>query len=158
MHEVKGFWQDDARVKIKVAARSIPFRFKAVNAKREERRRRLGGRGILMTTATAPCAARSASARATYGSARQTIGTSSRNGARCGFSKRKSSMARVYDPAAGRGTIVISALKSGLVGIGSDLVDRGWDSTLTPHDFLESEHRRDNIVTQPAVRDRREIS
>jgi hypothetical protein len=55
----------------------------------------------------------------------------------------------VYDPAAGRGTIVISALKSGLVGIGSDLVDRGWDSTLTPHNFLNSEHRRDNIVCNP---------
>lgn len=29
MHEVKGFWQDDARVKIKVAASLYPFRFKA---------------------------------------------------------------------------------------------------------------------------------
>lgn len=55
----------------------------------------------------------------------------------------------VYDPAAGRGTIVISAVKSGLVAIGSDIVDRGWDSTLTPHNFLESEHRRDNIVSNP---------
>ncbi|TAI99824.1 DUF1064 domain-containing protein [Pectobacterium versatile] len=27
MHEVKGFWQDDARVKIKVAADMYPFRF-----------------------------------------------------------------------------------------------------------------------------------
>lgn len=27
MHEVKGFWQDDARVKIKVAASLFPFRF-----------------------------------------------------------------------------------------------------------------------------------
>lgn len=27
MHEVKGFWQDDARVKIKVAAAQFPFRF-----------------------------------------------------------------------------------------------------------------------------------
>ncbi len=27
MHEVKGFWQDDARVKIKVAASIYPFRF-----------------------------------------------------------------------------------------------------------------------------------
>lgn len=27
MHEVKGFWQDDARVKIKVAAEMYPFRF-----------------------------------------------------------------------------------------------------------------------------------
>lgn len=30
MHEVKGFWQDDARVKIKVAADLYPFRFMAV--------------------------------------------------------------------------------------------------------------------------------
>lgn len=27
LHEVKGFWQDDARVKIKVAASLYPFRF-----------------------------------------------------------------------------------------------------------------------------------
>lgn len=31
-HEVKGFWQDDARVKIKVAADQYPFRFVAVKA------------------------------------------------------------------------------------------------------------------------------
>lgn len=31
-HEVKGFWQDDARVKIKVAAEQHPFRFIAVQA------------------------------------------------------------------------------------------------------------------------------
>lgn len=30
MHEVKGFWEDDARVKIKVAASLYPFRFVAV--------------------------------------------------------------------------------------------------------------------------------
>jgi hypothetical protein len=30
MHEVKGFWQDDARVKIKVAASMYPFRFIAL--------------------------------------------------------------------------------------------------------------------------------
>lgn len=29
MHEVKGFWTDDARVKIKVAADQYPFRFMA---------------------------------------------------------------------------------------------------------------------------------
>lgn len=29
-HEVKGFWQDDAKVKIKVAADLYPFRFIAV--------------------------------------------------------------------------------------------------------------------------------
>lgn len=29
MHETKGFWQDDAKVKIKVAAEKFPFRFLA---------------------------------------------------------------------------------------------------------------------------------
>lgn len=29
-HEVKGFWQDDARAKIKIAAALFPFRFIAV--------------------------------------------------------------------------------------------------------------------------------
>lgn len=33
MHEVKGFWQDDARVKIKVAADLYPFRFIAMKAR-----------------------------------------------------------------------------------------------------------------------------
>lgn len=33
MHEVKGFWADDARVKIKVAADLYPFRFLAVRAR-----------------------------------------------------------------------------------------------------------------------------
>lgn len=33
MHEVKGFWQDDARVKIKVAASIYPFRFVAVTTR-----------------------------------------------------------------------------------------------------------------------------
>lgn len=32
-HEVKGFWHDDARVKIKVAAGLYPFRFLAVTAR-----------------------------------------------------------------------------------------------------------------------------
>ena len=32
-HEVKGFWQDDARVKIKVAADIYPFKFVAVKAR-----------------------------------------------------------------------------------------------------------------------------
>ena len=32
-HEVKGFWTDDARVKIKVAAQRFPFKFKAVTAR-----------------------------------------------------------------------------------------------------------------------------
>jgi len=30
LHEVKGFWRDDARVKIKVAAEQFPLRFVAV--------------------------------------------------------------------------------------------------------------------------------
>jgi hypothetical protein len=30
LHEIKGFWEDDARVKIKVAASLYPFRFKAL--------------------------------------------------------------------------------------------------------------------------------
>jgi len=33
MHEVKGFWQDTARVKIKVAAELFPFLFVVVTAK-----------------------------------------------------------------------------------------------------------------------------
>ena len=33
LHEVKGHWQDDARVKIKVAAEQYPFRFLAVKAR-----------------------------------------------------------------------------------------------------------------------------
>lgn len=32
-HEVKGFWQDDARAKIKIAAEQYPFRFLAVRVK-----------------------------------------------------------------------------------------------------------------------------
>jgi hypothetical protein len=33
IHEVKGFWQDDALVKIKVAADKFPFRFIAIQYK-----------------------------------------------------------------------------------------------------------------------------
>ncbi len=38
-HEVKGFWMDDARVKVKVAADLYPFRFFAV----KERPKKAGG-------------------------------------------------------------------------------------------------------------------
>jgi hypothetical protein len=55
----------------------------------------------------------------------------------------------ISDPACGRGTIVISALKSGLCAAGSDLVDRGFDSTLTPCDFLLTDIRAVNIVSNP---------
>lgn len=37
MHEVKGFWEDDARVKIKVAAEKFPFRFVAMKAESKKR-------------------------------------------------------------------------------------------------------------------------
>lgn len=33
MHEVKGFWRDDARAKIKIAADQYPFRFVALTAR-----------------------------------------------------------------------------------------------------------------------------
>ena len=33
VHEVNGFWQDDARAKIKIAADMYPFRFVAVRPK-----------------------------------------------------------------------------------------------------------------------------
>lgn len=33
LHEVKGFWQDDARAKIKIAAELYPFRFLAARPK-----------------------------------------------------------------------------------------------------------------------------
>lgn len=33
LHEVKGFWQDDARAKIKIAADQYPFRFIAIRAR-----------------------------------------------------------------------------------------------------------------------------
>jgi len=36
MHEVKGFWLDDARVKIKVAAEQYPFKFFGVTKKGTE--------------------------------------------------------------------------------------------------------------------------
>ena len=36
MHEVKGFWRDDARVKIKVAAELFPFRFLAVKRDKQD--------------------------------------------------------------------------------------------------------------------------
>ena len=35
IHEIKGFWEDDARVKIKVAASLYPFRFIALKKKKD---------------------------------------------------------------------------------------------------------------------------
>lgn len=37
MHEVKGYWQEDARAKIKIAADMYPFRFIAVTVKAKKR-------------------------------------------------------------------------------------------------------------------------
>lgn len=37
VHEVKGFWEDDARVKIKVAASIYPFKFIAVTVRAKKR-------------------------------------------------------------------------------------------------------------------------
>src|SRR5574343_253950 len=58
----------------------------------------------------------------------------------------------IYDPCCGFGTIVIEGLKAGKHAYGSDLVDRGFDSTRTPFDFLSpgaGEH--DNIVCNPPL-------
>ncbi len=43
MHEVKGFWMDDARVKIKVAANHYPFKFIAV----KRATKKLGGGWVI---------------------------------------------------------------------------------------------------------------
>lgn len=55
----------------------------------------------------------------------------------------------IVDPACGWGTIVIQALAHGHVAAGFDLVQRGWDSTRTPTDFLTCTTLFDNIVTNP---------
>lgn len=44
-HEVKGFWQDDARVKIKVASEIYPFRFYAI----KKQPKKLGGGWVTET-------------------------------------------------------------------------------------------------------------
>jgi hypothetical protein len=55
----------------------------------------------------------------------------------------------IYDPACRARLHRDSALKTGCSASVVISFDRGWDSTLTPHDFLESEHKRDNIVCNP---------
>lgn len=55
----------------------------------------------------------------------------------------------IWDHCCGFGRIVISALKRGHAAVGSDIIDRGWDSTLTPHDFLSSTIAAQNIVCNP---------
>jgi hypothetical protein len=57
-HEVKGFWRDDARAKIKIAAEQYPFRFKAVSQARSQeawrRRGQRSGSDECETTTIAP--------------------------------------------------------------------------------------------------------
>ena len=54
---------------------------------------------------------------------------------------------QVYDPACGFGRIVLSAHKAGHTAYGSDITDRGWDSTT--QDFLKHRGMHDNIVSNP---------
>jgi hypothetical protein len=56
---------------------------------------------------------------------------------------------RIYDPACGFGRIVVSALQAGYQAVGSDLVNRGWDST--PQNFFKHRSHHDNIVTNPPI-------
>lgn len=44
IHEVKGFWRDDAKVKIKVASELYPFRFIAIHKKAKKNG---GGWGVI---------------------------------------------------------------------------------------------------------------
>jgi len=53
----------------------------------------------------------------------------------------------VYDPACGFGRIVLAALKRGLPAYGSDIADRGWDST--PQNFFIHRSMHGNIVSNP---------
>ena len=55
----------------------------------------------------------------------------------------------IVDPACGWGQIVIAALEHGYSAAGCDIVNRGWDSTRTPSDFLKSTINYENIVTNP---------
>ncbi len=53
----------------------------------------------------------------------------------------------IYDPCCGMGTIVLSALAAGLKAYGSDIRDRGWDSSL--QDFFAHHSLHENIVCNP---------
>ena len=54
---------------------------------------------------------------------------------------------RIYDPACGFGRIVVSALQAGYQALGSDIADRGWDSTR--QNFFCHQGMHANIVTNP---------
>jgi hypothetical protein len=57
--------------------------------------------------------------------------------------------AYIHDPACGFGTIVREAMKAGMTATGSDIVNRGFDGSERPQDFLISDVRRTYIVTNP---------
>ena len=61
---------------------------------------------------------------------------------------------RIYDPACGFGRIVLAAMTAGHRAYGSDIVYRGWDTTL--QDFIHHDGMHDNIVTNPPF-DRMEL-
>lgn len=63
---------------------------------------------------------------------------------------------KIWDPACGFGRIVVSALGAGYEAYGSDLVDRGWDSTT--QDFFWYDYSHDNIVTNPPFNVAREFA
>lgn len=63
---------------------------------------------------------------------------------------------KIYDPCCGFGRIVISAKQAGHDAYGSDIADRGWNST--PQDFLKHNSRHDNIVTNPPFNLAQEIA
>ena len=54
---------------------------------------------------------------------------------------------KIYDPACGFGRIVTAAIQAGHSAYGSDITDRGWDST--PQDFFAHTDLHDNIVCNP---------
>jgi hypothetical protein len=55
----------------------------------------------------------------------------------------------VLDPACGFGRIPESARAAGLEGLGSDIVDRGYDGLLGVTDFLASTVAAPNVVSNP---------
>jgi hypothetical protein len=55
----------------------------------------------------------------------------------------------IWDPACGFGRIVESAKAAHHAAFGTDIVDRGFRHISRTEDFLTTEHRRPNIVTNP---------
>jgi hypothetical protein len=56
----------------------------------------------------------------------------------------------IWDPCCGFGRITDSAVKAGMYGIGTDILDRGYRDFAGAHDFLSTERPRSpNIVCNP---------